>query len=154
MPSEPFPYQRIVGKYSEDRLAKFIRFQSRIRSLYNLWLNNEKWFFHCLFAPLGMEWLSCFCCYLVSLQGLKLSALIKTYVPRGGGGDYFQEGELSLPRKKKPCTVLEEHDMCLIGVSRSEPRINHSYEKIAVLMYVCIYVWPNTLSTCSSCKQI
>ena len=36
MPSEPFPYQRIVGKYSEDRLAKFIRFQSRIRSLYNL----------------------------------------------------------------------------------------------------------------------
>ena len=32
--------------------------------------------------------------------------------------------------------------MCLIGVSRSEPRINHSYEKIAVLMYmyVCMYI--------------
>ena len=41
MPSEPFPYQRIVGKYLEDRLAKFIRFQSRIRSLYNLWLSIQ-----------------------------------------------------------------------------------------------------------------
>ena len=41
MPSEPFPYQHIVSKYSEDRLAKFIRFQSRTRSLYNLWYLSE-----------------------------------------------------------------------------------------------------------------
>ena len=28
----------------------------------------------------------------------------------------------------------------LIGASQSEPHINHSYEKIAVLMYVYMYV--------------
>ena len=50
----------------------------------------------------------------------------------------------------------------MIGASRREPHINHSYEKIAVLLYVCVcvYVCPNTSSTCSShmhvraCAQI
>ena len=28
----------------------------------------------------------------------------------------------------------------LIGASRSEPHTNHSYEKIAVPMYVCLFV--------------
>ena len=37
--SDPFPYKRIVGKYSGEYLTKYIRFQSRIRSLYNLWLH-------------------------------------------------------------------------------------------------------------------
>ena len=27
-----------------------------------------------------------------------------------------------------------------IGTSQSEPHINHSYEKIAVLVYVCVYI--------------
>ena len=44
MPLEPFPYQRIVGKYSEDRLAKFICFQSRICSLYNICFNFHNYY--------------------------------------------------------------------------------------------------------------
>ena len=41
VPSDLFPYHQIVGKYSGECLAKFIRFQSRIRGLYNLWLYHR-----------------------------------------------------------------------------------------------------------------
>ena len=34
VPSDPFPYQRVMGKYSGNCHAKFIRFQSHIRSLW------------------------------------------------------------------------------------------------------------------------
>ena len=37
----------------------------------------------------------------------------------------------------------------LIGASRSEPHTNHHYEKIAVLMYVPIYLCRDMSSTCS-----
>ena len=38
------------------------------------------------------------------------------------------------------CVYMHVHVACIIGVSQSEPHINHLYEKIAVLMYVCMYV--------------
>ena len=48
------------------------------------------------------------------------------------------------------------NNITIIGASRSEPRSDHLYEKIAVAtyvyvcMYVCIYVCSDTSSTCSS----
>ena len=36
----------------------------------------------------------------------------------------------------------------IIGASLSEPHTNHCYEKIAVLMYVCMYVCSDSSSTC------
>ena len=38
-----------------------------------------------------------------------------------------------------PSLLIESTDS-MIGVNRSEPHTNHSYEKIAVPMYVCMYV--------------
>ena len=36
--------------------------------------------------------------------------------------------------------IIYVHIICIIGVSLSEPHTNQYYEKIAILMYVCMYV--------------
>ena len=65
--------------------------------------------------------------------------------------DHFQTQKA--PLVERACFPLVKN---IIGTSRSEPHINHSYEKIAVLMYVCmyvcmtLYVCSDMLSTCST----
>ena len=52
---------------------------------------------------------------------------------------------MGIPALAQVCDNSSTHTH-IIGVSRSEPHINHTYEKIAVLTYAC----GDTSSTCSS----
>ena len=48
--------------------------------------------------------------------------------------------------------ITGETYVSIIGASLSEPHTNHCYEKIAVLMYVCMYVAirrPRVYSACA-----